>query len=108
MVGIYLGLSLSCLSMNLLGKSSLFSGMMLHLIFPDRELTKLNSFLLSLLQLLTLSFMYLNLLEFNLDLYAFNMFLFISLNMLHNAGFSYLHFCTIFSYFLANLLSSCL
>ena len=79
--------------MNLLGKSSLFSGKMFHLIFPVRELTKLNSFLL-LPQFLTLSFMYLNLLEFNLDLYALNMFLLISLNMLYSAGSTLLYnFC---------------
>ena len=72
---------------------------MLYLIFPVRELTKLNSFLLSLPQFLTLSFMYLNLLEFDLDFYALNMSLLISFNMLHGAVLFCQHFCTIFCIF---------
>ena len=72
---------------------------MLHFIFPVRELTKLNRFLLSLPQFLNLSFMYLNLLEFSLDLYDLNMFLLISFNMLHSAGSYCQHFYTIFLIF---------
>ena len=79
--------------------------MMLHLIFQVRELTKLNSFFLSLPQFLTFSFMYLNLLEFNLHFYTLNMFLFIAFNMLHSAGSFLSTLLYNFWYFLPNLLS---